>query len=108
MSSSPSRDIRLADNPAESRYEAHVDNRLAGVAEYERRPGRVVFVHTEVAREFAGLGLGQRLARFAIEDARARSERVIPRCPFIAAWLERHPEFADIVAGRRPPIGRPG
>jgi len=101
MPASSAADISVLDNPTAGRYEVHVAGELAGVADYQRRPGRVVFVHTEIAPAFAGMGLGQRLAGWALDDARVRGERVIPRCPFIAAFIGRHPEYADLVAGHR-------
>jgi hypothetical protein len=55
--------------------------------------------HTEVQSRFEGQGLGARLARFVLDDARERGLRVVPRCPFIAAYIKRHPEYADLVAG---------
>ena len=96
-------EVVLRDNAPEARYELLVDGTLAAEAHYERRPGRVVFVHTEVGEAFRGRRLGDRLAEFALRDARDRGERVIARCPFIAAYVERHPEHQDIVLGRRPP-----
>lgn len=86
-------DVSVADNAAESQYEIHVDGALAGVAEYRDRGGRRIFVHTVIDDAFAGRGLGNRLASGALDDAITRGLRVVPRCPFIRAWLERHPEI---------------
>jgi predicted GNAT family acetyltransferase len=78
------------------------------MAVYERRPGRVVFVHTEVKPEFKGRGLADRLARWALDDVRARGdEKVIARCPFIAGFIGRHPEYGDLLAGRPPLVPPP-
>jgi uncharacterized protein len=90
-------EIRIADNPAERRYEAHVGDRLAGFAEYRAVPGRVVFVHTQVLPEFEGRGVGSRLAAGALDDVRARGLGMTPKCPFIAAYVRRHPQYADLV-----------
>ena len=93
----------IRDHPPVHRYEILVEGELAGVAVYERRPGRVVFVHTEVAPPFKGRGLADRLARWALDDVRARGdEKVIARCPFIAGFIGRHPEYSDLLAGRPP------
>ena len=98
----------IRDHPPESRYEIIVDGQLAGVAVYERRPGRIVFVHTEVAPVFKGRGLADRLARWALDDVRARGgEKVIARCPFIAGFIGRHPEYANLLAGRPPAVTPP-
>jgi uncharacterized protein len=90
--------LMVTDNPAERRYEAHVDGALAGVAHYAERPGGLVLVHTEVADEFEGQGVGSRLVAGALDDIRARGLTVTLRCPFASAYVERHPEYADLVA----------
>ena len=95
----PSPDIVVADNPAEGRYEIRVDGDLAGVAEYRDRGGRRIFVHTVIDDAFAGRGLGNRLAAGALDDAIGRGLPIVPRCPFIRAYLERHPEYRTRIAG---------
>jgi predicted GNAT family acetyltransferase len=93
----------VRDHKPASRYEIIIDRQLAGVAVYERRPGRIVFVHTEISPEFKGRGLADRLATWALDDVRTRGEeKVIARCPFIAGFIGRHPEYADLLAGRQP------
>lgn len=79
------------------RYEARIAGELAGFAEYRRRDGRTVFTHTEVDDRFEGQGVGGALAKGALDDVRARGERAVPVCPFIAAWIERHPDYDDLV-----------
>jgi predicted GNAT family acetyltransferase len=91
--------IEVRDNPAEDRYELVVDGELAGVAEYRDREGRRIFVHTEVASSYGGRGLGNRLAKGALDDALGRGLHIVPRCPFIRAWLERHPDYAARLVG---------
>jgi predicted GNAT family acetyltransferase len=89
--------IEIIENPAEQRYEARLDGELAGFAQYRDAPGRRIFTHTEVDDAFEGRGVGSRLAAAALDDARGRGLRVVPRCPFIAAYIERHPDYADLV-----------
>jgi predicted GNAT family acetyltransferase len=84
-------------NAAESRFELQIDGSLA-VAEYELAPGEIIFTHTEVPRALEGRGLGGRLARAALDHARAEGLRVVPRCPFIRSYIERHPEYQPLVA----------
>jgi predicted GNAT family acetyltransferase len=91
--------VEVIDNPTKGRYEAHVGNRLAGFVTYRTRPGVVVLVHTEVDDDFEGHGVGSRLASSVLESLRARDLQVDPICPFIVAYIKRHPEFADLVAG---------
>jgi predicted GNAT family acetyltransferase len=92
-------DISLANNLDESRYEMSIDGELAGFSAYHRRgEGVIVFTHTEVSPEREGQGIGSRLAKYALDDARAQGLRVVARCPFIAAYIERHTEYGDLVA----------
>lgn len=102
-------ELTVLDHPEAGRYEARFGDDLAGVIEYRALSGRVVFLHTEVDERFVGRGVGQRLARTALDDLRSRGLRVTPICPFIAAYIKRHPEYEDLVSwGRRAPgAGRP-
>jgi predicted GNAT family acetyltransferase len=89
--------VRVSDNTERHRYEAFVDGVLAGFVTYEASPGRIAFLHTETESAFKGHGVGSRLAQVVLDDARARGLRVMPRCPFIATYIERHPGYADLV-----------
>ena len=91
--------VAVRDNPGEGRYELFVAGQLAGHATYTLSGPTMTIPHTEVRPRFEGQGLGARLARFALDDARERGLRVVPRCPFVAAYIGRHPEYADLVAG---------
>ena len=90
-------EVVVRDHPEESRYEAVAGDELAGVAVYESRDGAVVLIHTLALPGWEGRGIGDRLARAALDDARARGAAVVPVCPYIAAWIRRHPEYADLV-----------
>ena len=104
MTSSPDRPL-ITDAPARERYEAHVDGDLAGVLEYIVKRGRIALIHTEVLPAHEGQGVGSALVRFALDDARRRELRVIATCPYVQAYLIRHPEDDDIVVGRGRAIG---
>lgn len=97
-------EAHIVDNPAERRYEAWLGERLAGFAEYRMAGSRVIFFHTEIDPAFEGRGVGSRLAAGALDDVRARGLTMTPKCPFIAAYVKRHPAYADLVAER--PGGR--
>ena len=88
----------IHDNPLASRWEARVDGVLAGAAAYQRGDGVVTFTHTVVEDAYEGRGVGSALARAALDDAREQGLAVVPRCPFIAGWIEHHPAYADLVA----------
>jgi hypothetical protein len=89
--------VRIVDDPGASRFEAYVGDELAGFVQYRLRPGRIVFVHTEVDDAFEGHGVGSTLARGVLDEARARGLGVTPVCPFIRAYIERHDGYADLV-----------
>ena len=90
-------DIRVRDAPERSRFEALVDGEIAGFTEYRRRPGLIVFVHTVIDPRFEGHGLGSRLVRTALSDARADGLSVLPFCPFVRAYIAGHTEYVDLV-----------
>ncbi|MFJ6197707.1 GNAT family N-acetyltransferase [Micromonospora sp. NPDC092111] len=87
----------VEENPAEHRFEILVDDALAGFAAYLPRGETRVFTHTEVRPEFAGRGVGSALIRSTLDQVREQGGRVVPRCPFMRAFIERHPEYADLV-----------
>jgi predicted GNAT family acetyltransferase len=84
--------ITVRDNPDELRYELLVDGTLAGEILYRLRSDAVVLVHTEIAPQFEGQGLGSKLVAGALADIRARGLRPVAVCPFVRAYLQRHPE----------------
>ena len=89
----------VRNNKTEYRYELWADGELAGYTQYVLRPGRIAYLHTEVYESYGGMGLGGRLARAALDDARARGLMVEPYCPFIAHYIEGHlDEYRDVVA----------
>jgi uncharacterized protein len=89
---------QVRDSPEEARYELLVDGRLAGFAQYRLDGTRITMYHTEVEPEYAGRGLGDELARAALEDVRRRGLALVPICPFIAAYIRRHPaDYLDLV-----------
>jgi predicted GNAT family acetyltransferase len=90
--------LAVRDNAEESRYELLRDGRILGEILYRTRGDRIVLLHTEVTSSAEGRGLGSHLVTGALDDIRARDLRVVPLCPFVAAYIRRHPEYADLVA----------
>ncbi len=107
MARTPTADADVFDNADEHRYEIESGSRLAGFAAYEPGPEGMVFTHTEIGDAFEGQGLGGRLARAALDDARRQGRTVIPRCSFIAEYIRRHPEYVDVVDERHRDDVRP-
>ena len=91
-------DLSVVDVPEESRYELRLGEKLIGFAAYRRRPDRIVFTHTEIDESLEGSGFGSRLAAGALDDVRRQGLEVAPLCPFISAFIQRHPEYEDLVA----------
>ena len=88
----------VVDVPELSRYELRLDGRLIGLAAYRLRDGRIAFTHTEVDDPFEGRGFGSRLVGAALADAERRGLEVVPLCPFIAHYIDQHPEYERLVA----------
>jgi predicted GNAT family acetyltransferase len=93
--------IEVADAPDRRRYELTVDGAVAGFTTYRLRPGVIAFIHTEIDDRFQGRGLGDKLIRAVLEDARARQLAVLPFCPFVRAFIENHREFEPLVPQAR-------
>jgi len=87
----------ITDNAAKSRYEIRVDGDLAGFVEYEPGEDAVVLIHTEVDSAFEGKGVGSALARGSLDDVRGKGLKVVPLCPFIKKWIQKHPDYQDLV-----------
>jgi predicted GNAT family acetyltransferase len=87
----------VRNNSAESRYELDVDGAVA-IAEYRLHDGRVTFTHTEVPDALEGRGIGSRLIKGALDDARAGGLKVVPACPFVKRYMDKHPETQDLLA----------
>ena len=104
ISASPE-DAVVVDAPETSRYELRLGDRVIGFAQYRLRDGRIVFMHTEIDEECEGRGYGSRLAAGALEDVRRKGLEVAPLCPFIARYIELHPEFEELVAERYRAVG---
>lgn len=90
-------DIRVIDMPDRSRFEVRVDGETAGFAAYQRRPGAISFVHTEIEPRFEGQGLASKLIQAALSDARSEGAAVLPFCPFVRSYIDQHREYVDLV-----------
>jgi predicted GNAT family acetyltransferase len=85
------------DNPTLHRFEMDVEGHVA-VAVYRKAPDVITFIHTEVPEALSGRGIGSKLIRGALEQVRSQGLKVVSRCPFVTAYLEKHPEFNDLLA----------
>ena len=86
-------DVTVTNNKEESRYEIKIGDEVAMLLYREHGDNTITLLHTEVPQSLGGRGLGNKLAQFALEDARARNLKVIPSCPFVQAYIRRHPDY---------------
>jgi uncharacterized protein len=96
--SPPDQRVTVADRPVHGRYEIELGGERCGLLSYRLAGSVITHRHTEIDPSVGGRGLGSALVRFALDDARARGLTVIPRCPFVAAFIVRHPEYEELVA----------
>jgi predicted GNAT family acetyltransferase len=87
----------VTDNPILHRYEL-VENGSTAFATYRRGDGVVIIPHVEAPTELQGTGAAGRLMEGVVEHIRAEHLKMVPACPYAAAWLKRHPEHADVLA----------
>ena len=93
-------ELTVSVNAAERRYEARLGSEVVGFIDYRESPGRVKLLHTEVDPSMEGRGVASELVAWALDDIRRRGLSVVPICPFVLAYLRRHPEYSELVASR--------
>jgi predicted GNAT family acetyltransferase len=86
----------VRNNTNENRYELSVDGHLAATY-YRIADGVITFIHTEVPDALAGRGVGGKLVKGALDQVRAAGLKVVPQCPFVRAYIEKHPDYADLL-----------
>jgi len=90
----------VRDNPSKNRYELEVEGSVAFI-DYHRAGRVVTLSHAEVPPALRGGGIGSALVRGTLELARAQGDRIVPQCPFVVAYLRRHPQFDGLRADPR-------
>jgi len=88
--------LKVVHNTDKNRFEVTVDGRTA-VTEYMQPGHKIILSHTEVPVELEGNGIASKLARTALDYARTEKLKVMPLCPYVAAYIRRHPEYQDLV-----------
>ena len=89
-------DLEVRRDDERHRYYASIDGREAHIRFAPAGAGTLDFQHTEVPPELRGQGIGAELVRQALEDVRARGERIIATCPYVKTYLARHPEYRPL------------
>lgn len=88
--------MKIENNQEAQRWEAQVGEHIA-VTEYRLRGDTIFFIHTEVPRELEGQGVASKLVKTALDDARTQHLAVVPFCPFVAGYIQRHPDYKALV-----------
>lgn len=86
----------IRNNTERGRYELEVDGKLA-VIEYRDAGGQRYFTHTEVPRALEGRGIASKMAKFVLDEAQAQQLSIVPLCPFVRGYIEKHPEYQPLV-----------
>jgi predicted GNAT family acetyltransferase len=89
----------VRDNLSKNRFELQIGDTLAFLT-YHDTPGGRVFVHTEVPPATEGHGVGSRLVKAALDEAQREGRHVVAKCPFVAGYIERHPEYESLTRKR--------
>lgn len=87
---------KLIDNEAKKQYEFQINGDLARI-EYIKAQGKIFLTHTEVPAKFEGKGIGSALVKQALENIQQKGLGLVPLCPFVAAYIKRHPEYNALV-----------
>lgn len=97
MTDEQSNGITVRKNPETGRYEGYLGDEQVGFADYrEGADGVVTMPHTVVPEQFGGRGYASAIVRFALDDIRDAGRRVNPTCPYVASWIDKHPDYADL------------
>ena len=91
-------ELSVVDDVEEGRYEARLGTELVAFIHYHLDSERITLIHTQVDRAHEGEGIASRLIGEALDDIRQRGLTVVPMCPFVRGYVQRHPEYADLVA----------
>ena len=89
--------LTVRDNPQRRRFEIDLGDGSFAIAEYTLPAGKIMFTHTEVPEAHEGKGIGTTLIRFALDAARKRGLKVIPICPFFAAYMQKNSDVQDLL-----------
>ncbi|MGN6467675.1 MAG: GNAT family N-acetyltransferase [Rhizobiaceae bacterium] len=89
----------VRENANQHRFELPIADGAIAAAYYRIEGGLIVLVHTEVPAEFSGQGIASRLAQGTFGILRKTGRKAVLKCPFMGRYFEKHPEYADIVAG---------
>jgi len=89
--------LMISDNPAMHRFEMTSGDAVAFV-DYQRLADRIILTHTEVPEAMSGQGVGSKLVAGVLDKIRSEGAKVVARCEFVAAFMDRHPGYQSLTA----------
>ncbi|MCK0145522.1 N-acetyltransferase [Arenibacter sp. F26102] len=89
-------DYKLIDNTEGKQYEYQIDGVIAKI-EYKKAKDKIYLTHTEVPKELEGKGVASSLVKQVLEDVETKGLTLVPMCPFVAAYIKRHPEWKELI-----------
>ncbi len=90
-------DVEIRPNPELWRFEAHLEGRMVGVLRWRDQGERLAFISTNVEPAYEGRGIGGQLVQAGLEWARSEGRQVVPVCSFVQSYIERNPDYRDVV-----------
>lgn len=94
-------DYQFRNNTNKRRYELEIEDGDLAIIDYRTRPdGALVFTHTEVPYQHENKGIGGQIVKKSLDEVRECGLKIIPQCGFVASYIRRHPEYADLVTER--------
>lgn len=88
--------MSISNNIDKKRYEYILENKVA-LIDYIKTTEKIFLTHTEVPKELGGKGIGSKLVEFALNDIKSQDLTLVPLCPFVAAYIKKHPEWKELV-----------
>lgn len=92
------RGVTVTDVVERQRFQLETEGKVAGFIDYRADEDAVVMTHAEIAPEFEGRGLGSAMVKAALDSVRESGRSVVPRCSFVSAYIDNHPEYSDLLA----------
>ena len=89
-------DYELINNEATNQYEFHIDGFIPRIV-YQKSEDKISLIHTEVPLALGGKGIANQLVKKVLEDIQQKGFKLVPLCPFVKKYIQRHPEWTSLV-----------
>ena len=88
---------KLTDNKDKKQYEFHIEGFTPKIEYIKNNNGEIYLTHTEVPDQLGGRGIGSELVKQVLENIEKQGLRLVPLCPFVAGYIQKHPDWKRIV-----------